>query len=251
VYLADSPAGYKALWINIQKLMVYVTADTVPGGGWISLPLERRGTYDLLALDQGHDTLLASARLPPGAVTRLRLVLGDGNTLVLSDGQKEPLHIPSSLQTGIDISLSAMLTTKTSLALVLDIDARSSVKKNADGKGYVLDPVIRPYPRETAGCLSGVVLPPGSGVKVRAVRGADTVTTLAGPAGDYSLCGLPQGDYSLVFSPGSGSGLNDDTHFHVAVGPSTSRALDTVWLRSSGDSASYPVPLSSGLHLPL
>jgi hypothetical protein len=251
VYLTDSPAGYKGLWINIQKLMVHVSRDTVSDNGWITLPLARPGKYNLLGLDQGHDTLLASARLPSGAITRLRLMLGDGNTLVLAGGEKVPLHIPSSLQDGIDISLSAMLTTKTSLALVLDIDARRSVKKTDDGKGYVLDPVIRPYPRGTAGCVGGVVLPPESGVKVLAVRGADTVTTLAGPGGTYSLCGLLQGAYSLIFSPSSESGLQGDTLFHVTVGPATSLTVDTVWLRPLQDSASYPVPLSSGLQLPL
>jgi hypothetical protein len=146
--------------------------------------------------------------------------------------------------------MNAILTAKTSFALVLEIDAGRSIHKAAGG--YVLDPVIRTYPRGTGGFLQGVVLPADTTVKVLAIHGADTAGTVAGTSGDYLLCGLDAGEYSLIFLPSGRSGLKSDTLFHISVRAGHTTVMDTVRLPVKPEGGTvYPVPLSSGLQIPL
>jgi hypothetical protein len=250
VYLGDSPAHCRAIWIHIRKLMFHISGrDTGADNGWIEAPLVRTGKYNLLAPGPGRDARVAEAKLPLGTIDRIRLILGRGNEIVFNDGSSSPLHIPPFLQPGIDIPMHAVLTAKTSFALVLEIDAGRSVHQAA---GYVLDPVIRTYPRGTGGSLAGVVLPSDTTVKVLAIRGADTAGTVAGNSGGYLLCGLDAGEYSLIFLPSRHSGLKSDTVFHISVRAGRTTTMDTVRLHAKPEGGTvYPVPLSSGLQIPL
>ncbi|HTL99006.1 MAG TPA: DUF4382 domain-containing protein, partial [Holophagaceae bacterium] len=101
VRMVDGPiSGYQNIFVNIQQVQIHGS------GGWTTLSSPNQ-TYDLLSLTNGISATLASgATLPAGHYDQMRLILGAGNTVVLSDGSTQPLKVPSGLQTGIKLIAS-------------------------------------------------------------------------------------------------------------------------------------------------
>ncbi|HEY6956899.1 MAG TPA: DUF4382 domain-containing protein, partial [Flavisolibacter sp.] len=95
--------------------------------------------YNLLGLQNGLDTLVASGTVPANTVKEVRLILGDNNTIKVN-GQLYPLTIPSGSTSGLKIKVNKKLNA-TLETVVLDFDAGASVTDEADG--YKLRPVIR------------------------------------------------------------------------------------------------------------
>src|SRR6266702_3813741 len=89
VMLTDAPAAYDAVYIDVQKVEVNVSADSGAGSGWQTVNVLRPGIYNLLKFSNGIDTLLAAADLPAGTISQMRLVLGNNNSIVLN-GQSFP-----------------------------------------------------------------------------------------------------------------------------------------------------------------
>jgi len=64
VFLTDDPGNYEAVYIDIQDVQVNFTGNG--DNGWQSLQGVNKGIYDLLALVDNHDTLLADATIQAG-----------------------------------------------------------------------------------------------------------------------------------------------------------------------------------------
>src|SRR5882724_6605827 len=84
VRLTDAPAGYDAVYIDIQKVEVNVSGDTGTIRGWQTINLLHPGVYNLLNFKNGIDTLLAATDLPAGTLSQMRLVLGNNNSVVIN-----------------------------------------------------------------------------------------------------------------------------------------------------------------------
>ena len=125
IYLTDAPGNYKAVWIDIQQVMVKGSSDS-SDNGWISVPLLRPGKYNLLDLRNGKDTLLGGVSLPAGQVSQIRLILGNDNQLVLEDGTTVDLKTPSAQQSGLKLNVNATLIAGIPYELVMDFDAARS-----------------------------------------------------------------------------------------------------------------------------
>lgn len=228
IYLTDTPSDYQALWIDIEQIMVTVSSDAPADSGWTGVPLTRPGLYNLSTLRNGRDTLLAAQHLPEGTVSKMRLVLGSDNRLVLKDGTVVPLDLPSDIRSGLDIPVHANLTRAATGRLVLDFDASRSV--TATGSGYRFTPVIRSYEKGTLGDIEGVVLPDSAQAVVRAVDATDTLEAIPDTSGYFRIGGIKAGTYQLLFLADSTSGYQNDTLENMQVHTGSIIRLDTVRL---------------------
>ncbi len=147
VRLADSSPTYDGVLIDVQSVQADFLDDDE---GWILLPTNK-GTYNLLQLTEGIDTLLANGVLPQGTLNQLRLVLGNENYVVMAQDTL-PLAVPSALQPGLKVQVDKMLLTGTDYTLRVDFNSSESIVKieNA-GRQYSLKPVVRVISTRTTG----------------------------------------------------------------------------------------------------
>src|SRR4030095_16823441 len=96
IRLTDAPGDYEAVFIDIQGVEI----NTEEGDqGWKQLEVNK-GIYNLLEFRNGMDTLLATAVLPAGKVSQIRLLLGDENSVVI-DSTEFDLNTPSAQHSGL------------------------------------------------------------------------------------------------------------------------------------------------------
>ncbi len=140
IRLTDGPTNLVEVNVDIREINVKFSDDSSGTNGWISMPTNAR-VYNLLGLQNGVDTLLASLVLPKDTVKEIRFVLGPNNTVKDSTGAIFPLVIPSGAQSGLKIKVSKKLSA-TLETLIIDFDAALSVKKEGNGD-YKLRPVLK------------------------------------------------------------------------------------------------------------
>ena len=226
VYLTDAPASYDAVLIDVKDVQINLTNDSV--SGWQSLSNVAVGTYNLLDLVNGNDTLLADSDVPNGGtISQVRLVLGTNNFVVVN-GNSINLTTPSAQQSGLKINVHQRLDSGFLYNLVLDFDAARSIVKTGNNR-YILKPVIRANFELTAGRIKGVVTPDSVTTSVLAIRGTDTAGTLTDSHGAYLIGGLNTGIYSLLFIPGDTTFVSEQRNgINVSLGTIT--VVDTVHL---------------------
>ena len=139
IRLTDAPTAFDEVNVDIREINVKFSDDTSGSNGWVSMPTNA-GIYNLLGLQNGVDTLLASLVLPQQTVKEIRLVLGPNNT-IKDNGTIYPLVIPSGSQSGLKIKISKKLAATLETVLI-DFDAALSVKKEGNGD-YKLRPVLK------------------------------------------------------------------------------------------------------------
>ena len=140
IRLTDAPTNLKEVNVDIQQINVKFDDDTSnTSNGWVALQTNAR-VYNLLRLQNGIDTLLASAPVQQGILKQIRFVLGPNNTVKDTFNVVSPLTIPSGSESGLKIKISKKLGL-TLETLVLDFDTDLSIKKEISG--YKLRPVIK------------------------------------------------------------------------------------------------------------
>jgi hypothetical protein len=229
IHLTDGPADYQAVLINIQKIMIK-SSDNDSDAGWVDVPLLKPGMYDLLQLRNGKDTLLGGVDWPAGKLSQIRLVLGDGNQLVLDDGTVVDLKTPSAQQSGLKLKLDATLRAGMPYDLVLDFDAARSIVKAGNSGQYILKPVIRAFAKASGGAIQGVVLPDSAKAHIMAISGTDTLGALPDASGFYKIPGLPSGSYTLIFNPDSATTYQSATLQNISVTTGNVTTVDTLRL---------------------
>jgi len=136
IRLTDAPAAYEEVNVDLQAVNIKLAGDST---SWISLEAIP-GIYNLLALQNGVDTLIAQGTFTTSDVVKeIRLVLGSNNTIV-ANGQEFPLSVPSGSESGLKLKINKDLNA-TMETLVVDFDAALSVKE--ENGSYKLDPVLR------------------------------------------------------------------------------------------------------------
>ena len=200
VRLTDAPGDFESVNIDIQGVEVHSGEND--DSGWKSLDVQS-GVYDLLKLTNGLDTLLATAELPSGQISQIRLVLGENNSVEI-DGDQISLSTPSAQQSGLKLNLHTNLQAGIKYILVLDFDAARSIVKSGAEK-YSLKPVLRSIATPDGGSISGVIEPLESAPTVYAIMGSDTLaSTGISDTGEFLIRGLPVGTYTISFEPQEG-----------------------------------------------
>ena len=139
VQLTDAPADYQEVNIDLKHVSVKLSGDT---SSWIELDAVP-GIYNLLGLQNGLDTLIATETLPQEVVKEIRLVLGTENTIKVSDNIY-PLVIPSGAESGLKIKVNKALNQPVE-TLIIDFDAALSVHEEGPGE-FKLRPVLKVKP---------------------------------------------------------------------------------------------------------
>jgi hypothetical protein len=191
--LIDSPGNYEHVYIDIQDISVNVS-----GTGWVDIGPQAPGIYDLLAYNNGLDTLLSNATLPSGTISQIRLLLGTNNTITVN-GISYNLTIPSLQQNGLKINVNTSIPANGSVVQWIDFDAGKSIVELGNNN-YQLKPVLRTFTENTNGKISGTLLPPDAQAYIRAIQGNDTLIAIPESNGFFQFSGL-SGTYELDFIP--------------------------------------------------
>ena len=202
VHLVDGPiAGYQHINVNIQQVQIHGPS------GWTTLSSPNQ-TYDLLSLTNGLSATLANgATLPAGQYDQMRLILGTGNTVVLSDGSTQPLTVPSGLQTGIKLIVSFDVQAGTTADVFIDFDAAHSIQVVQAGASskYILRPTVRAFDKTATGSVSGTLTDGSSNPIAGAAVYAETLDASGNPTIVRSAITAADGTYTLDLLPTGGT----------------------------------------------
>jgi hypothetical protein len=139
IRLTDAPTTLEEVNVDIQTVRVKFDDDSTNLNGWYTLNTNAR-VYNLLDLQNGIDTVLASGSYPFGTVKEIRFVLGPNNT-VKENGVVYPLTIPSGGESGLKIKIGKDMRGPLT-SIIIDFDAALSVKKESSGN-FKLRPVLK------------------------------------------------------------------------------------------------------------
>ncbi len=138
IRLTDAPVAFEEVTVDIREVRVKFADDTL-SSGWVTLTTFP-GIYNLLAYQNGVDTLLGTGVFPTNVVKEIRFVLGPNNT-IKDAGVVYPLTIPSGSESGLKIKINKSLNA-TLETVIIDFDAALSVKKEGPGD-YKLRPFLK------------------------------------------------------------------------------------------------------------
>ncbi len=139
VRLTDAPTALQEVNVDIREVQVKFSDDSLSNDGWVTLATNAR-IYNLLGLQNGIDTVLATGVFSSSTVKEIRFILGPNNT-VKDNGVIYPLTIPSGAESGLKIKVKKYLGA-TLETLVIDFDAALSIKQEGPGD-YKLRPVLK------------------------------------------------------------------------------------------------------------
>jgi hypothetical protein len=228
VLLTDAPANvFKSAVVEIGKVEL-VLGD---GEGPVELT-DYAGEFDLLDLQNGVTTSLATLDIEPGFYRQLRLHVLEAevtlvDTIFFRDGtQTKALRIPSGAQTGIKINLGYggddneagidIVPGETIIVVDFDVSQNFRLQGSLNGAGgfhgVIFTPMLRATVADVAGSISGIVTDSGNadepveGATVRGVlQTADVpadletpeVTAITDSTGAYTLWYLAPGTYDV------------------------------------------------------
>jgi len=199
IRLSDNPVNFNAVFVDIESVAVQVIPDSClnkyhdddnhdgdddhdhdrPGrcSTWDTLDI-KPGVYNLLDLANGADTILASGLTVSGKITKIRLLLGDNNSVMI-DSVSYPLTLWNNLHSvtiairGEDVDMIS----PNDLQFWLDFDAARSIVRVHDNQ-FMLRPFLRVWlPAHTAS-IKGYVLPDSAASVVAAIFNGDTLVAI-------------------------------------------------------------------------
>ena len=205
IRLSDNPVNFDAVFVDIQSVAVQVVPDSCTNkyhddedhdgtddqdengnnndqgedhpshcSFWDTLNIHP-GVYNLLDLANGTDTLLANGFTASGKITKIRITLGDKNSVVI-DSVSYPLDLFDNHHT-ITISVRGEDVDQIStndLQLWLDFDAGRSIVRIWDNH-FVLRPFLRVWLPANTAAIKGYVLPDSARSVVAAIFNGDTL----------------------------------------------------------------------------
>jgi hypothetical protein len=227
--LTDSPdPSVKEVWVDVVQIEIIMGDSSQP----LILNGSHPGLYNLLALTNGKDTLLADATIPTGTISQIRLVLGDNNYIVTATGEKIALKTPSAQESGLKVQIHQDVAGGILYRLTLDFDVARSIVFAGNSGQVLLKPVLRILSfLPSGGDIQGVVVPDSVRTFVFAIQGTDTVASTSTDItnGDFLIKDIPAGNYTVSLVP------SDTTYKSVIVNSSVSLGqitlLDTVKLQ--------------------
>lgn len=220
LFLTDGPGNYDAVMIDIQKVEVKIDHDPESMmddnhglgdddaddhltrkdrfGDWTDINFNP-GVFDVLSLRNGVETKLGEASIDKGTVRKIRITLGENNTVTLS-GQTYPLLLKDD-KNMVYVKLFGkhrQHDRNKDLKVWVDFDiANSIVEENGQ---FFLKPVLRPFCNENFGEVEGAVLPLEAKAVVRISDGNGfNAVALPNRDGRYKIRGLNEGTYNVSF----------------------------------------------------
>ncbi len=249
VYLTDDPAQFTAVFIDIKTVEVKIDEDLNHDshfadndmdadddktdhdqyGKWDTLGI-RPGVYNIMNFRNGIDTLLAAGKIPVGRIGKIRLTLGNNNSVVVANASR-PLQLSPGQNNYVYVKIEENDLDETpsgEIGLWIDFDLSASIQENQGA--YFLKPYIKAFGMEKFGRIQGKVLPKEANSLVKIYSGKDTSTAIPdNGGGDFKVRGLKEGTYSALFK--AYNGYKDTTINNIVVQKGKETQLPTVTLR--------------------
>lgn len=211
VALTDAPGDYSAVNIEIHQVLVKKSdeegdenAETenmddkeLEESGW-KVIFNDTLIVNLLDYQNGKTLPLGEVELEAGRYEQIRLVLGDENTVTLTEGGTFDLKTPSGQTSGYKLIVNADIEEGEVYDLVIDFDAHRSIVARGNGE-FNLKPVLRTVELDNTGSISGVITPVEANPYIYTVADGDTIGTVADADGKFTIMGLYQGTYNITF----------------------------------------------------
>lgn len=215
IRLVDGPGDYEAVNVEIVDVMIKMDNDNDDDNGWMSLEANNE-IVNLLEFTGGFSKVLVERfPIPAGTLSQMRLVLGDGNTIVIKDSNNEDeefaLKTPSAQQSGLKLKVNTEIEEGFTYDFVLDFDVEKSIVRAGNSGNIILKPVLYVSAEASSGIIEGKISP----IDVPSVASVlvddngtpeidddfiitaftDTVT------GEFALWGVPAGTYDVIVKP--------------------------------------------------
>lgn len=249
VYLTDDPCQFDSVLIDIRYVEVKIDTNTAhmnddhygdadddhdddhhhhdQFGQWDTLTIQS-GVYNIMNLRNGVDTLLGTANIPAGSIRKIRLTLGDSNSVVVN-GASHPLSLFNGANNYVYVKLhreDADDVSANQSSLWLDFNVCQSIRQ-INGQ-YFLKPVLKPFGMNHFGRIEGKVLPSEAHAFVQAYNATDSASAMPERDGDYKISGLHEGSYSITFK--GSNGYSDTTINDVQVSMGRETHIPTITL---------------------
>lgn len=114
--------------------------------------------FDVMAYQNGETYLLGESEMEPGTYSDFRFIISGASDsyLMMKDGTKEALEIPSGTSSGYKLKGTVDVAANTTTELVADIDLRKALVTTGNGT-YKLRPTARLVSEMKTGTIEGTV----------------------------------------------------------------------------------------------
>ncbi|PWT74671.1 MAG: hypothetical protein C5B59_10750 [Bacteroidetes bacterium] len=188
---------------------------------WITLQIHP-GTYDLMTLRNGTDTLLAASFIPKGKVKQIKIILGTDNS-VMVDSVTKPLTICGGKDSVVICLRNESLDSIASnnFHLLVDFNVARSIR--VEDSSFCLRPSLRVFSEKHTGSIEGEVGPENGFGLVKAFNSTDTAFALpdGDEEGEFKIRGLNAGTYSVWIQGINGYQDSTITGVQVSIGEET------------------------------
>jgi hypothetical protein len=252
IYMMDDPIQYSKVLVDIRQVVVEIdTAAKQTDSdnnnqwddnycGWHRTKENKSiiwdtlnvvsGVYDLLQLRNGADTLLANGEIPSGKVLKVKITLGNDNTVYTDNNTHYPLEVfgPSPTVTINVRRVNVDAASTNDFKLWLDFDLQRSVFFwNGE---FLLKPYIVVFNDQVQAKIKGQVLHPREVALITAYdNNKDTLYAIPNWGnGNFLIRNAPAGTYSINFK-GRG-GYQDTTITNITVTAGQTTTVPTVML---------------------
>lgn len=197
-------------------------------GKWDTLSVTPR-VYDLLKLKNGVDTIIANGYANAGKIIKVRITLGNNNTIWTDATHSYPLTLCDN-----DPYLYVKVQTNTMEILPngqtrirVDFDVARSVEY--DNGGYCLKPKLKSYSDNNSGKIEGYVKPRQANAMIKVYNSTDTAYAIPEEDGEFSIRGLKPAVYSVLYK--ATAPYRDTTINNIQVQAGLKTVLPVVTLR--------------------
>lgn len=249
MYLTDAPGDYEHVYVDIRSVFVKIDKDDQSennngdddNGGddngnnsgddsnseWINLNAYAQ-VYDLLALNNGIDALLANSNLPKGELKEIKIEIGTNNSVV-KNGTTYPLQLKAEdaeveIESGNDECEDDGMN---NFRLWLDFDVSSSVIE-LPGNIFWLKPVINQFNGKASGEVEGKITPSNSVASIKIYNNSNTYFGIPEEEGEYKIRGIKPGTYTMEIVGANGYQNQTITNIMVKAGEDTK--IETIQL---------------------
>jgi hypothetical protein len=207
VRLTDAPSD------NLESAVVFISEVSVKGGDASAsdhVISSTKASFDLLTLQNGVMATLATATVPTGSYSQVRLLVDSARVVLkaghtFADGSTTAkLTVPSGSETGLKVNFSPPVNvTEGQTVLLVDFDVSQSFvfQGPPDHPNSVsFKPVLHATAQDVAASISGTVTPVTANATVYAIAGTDTAATAFPNAttGAFTLQFLAPGTYVVA-----------------------------------------------------
>ncbi len=232
VKLVDAPGDYDAVNVDVVDVMIKMDDNSDNESGWMSLNAEA-GPVNLLDFTGGISKVLVDRfPIPVGTLSQMRLVLGDGNTIVIKNAADEPetfdLKTPSAQQSGLKLKVNATIEEGFTYDFILDFNVEKSIVNAGNSGNIILKPVLNVSTEVSSGIIKGTVEPTDVPSVVSVLVNDNgtpdnldddfVISANTDETGAFALWGVPAGTYDVVATPlDSESDYAEGTAMSVSV----------------------------------